>query len=662
VTEELRRRPAELADAAARNRPVDPAARARIVEAYDDEVHISLVETFFGLLAADPEAAWRYAGELERIAARLAEPHRSDLAVVVDLVLGKRAAEAEEWAEAEERLLRARDRLGPERLPEQIGDCEIVLAHIVHRAGRTIEGRQRAWAARAIFVDDGDWAAAAAATEFLAWATDHDVRDRARATSLWRDAADLAAAGGDREEARRLAECGGGQVLDRIDALGDPGDSTAAVTLAAAARGFAVRHGAADSAVQLAERLIVYGADLGWAWPQVRRWADIARAEYRALPGPPESLELRLARIDALEGAAATGRGLVVAAEAPLRRAIAVARRHGKHEFEEGCVRLLSGVRSFTAVADLERLARGIAVQNWTIQDSAAGALTIQAVAAWRAGGDSAALVDRARASLSAESDDKRLLLDLLVAYRGLEERGDVEAARRCLVEVDAWLADHRGSIARGVAAAAGLLRVGIAARTPGADALPEIQRVEDMLHDSGLSLFAAQMAAARAQAHLDAGRHRQALDAVLPAALALDALRFSLDEAGRRRRWNDVAARALAIAFRAAAGCGEHALIAELLETARGNGVPLPRDASTADPMADLLDAAAAPSVTPGVALSGAHTTTAAPAAGRTALGLPARLRPPWPTSTLAEPLERARRYHDPVRAQASVAWRIGP
>jgi hypothetical protein len=662
VTKEVRRALAELLDAAVHDRPVDPAARAAIVEAYDDAIRIHLGDVFFELLETDPAAAERYAADLVRIAARLAKSERGDLTVLVDLVLGKRAAEAEEWTEAERRLLRARELLGPDRLPGQIGDCEILLADVVHRAGRTAEGRGRAWSAREIFLDEGDWAAAAAATEFLAWATDHDLRDRARATSLWRDAADLAAAAGDPEEARRLAECAGAQVLDRIDALGDPGDSTAAVTLAAAARGFAVRHGAAVSAVQLAERLIVYGADLGWAWPQVRRWADIARADYRVLPGPPESLALRLARIDALEGAAATGRGMVVAAEAALRRAIGVARRHGEREFEEGCVRLLSGVRSFTDGADLKRLARGVAAQRWTIQDSAAGALTIQAVAAWHAGGDGGALVDQARASLSTESDDKRLLLDLLVAYRGLEESGDVEAARGCLDEVDAWLAEHRGSIARGVAAAAGLVRVGIAVRTPGAEALPEIERVEDMLHDSGLSLFAAQLAAARAQAHLDAGRHRQALDAVLPAALALDALRFSLDEAGRRRRWNDVAARAMAIAFRAADGCDEHALIAELLETARSNGVPLPRDASTTDPMEDLLDAAAVPSAMSDVALAGAHTTTSAPATGRTALGLPARLRPPWPTSTLDEPLERARRYHDPVRAQASVAWQIDP
>ena len=156
------------------------------------------------------------------------------------------------------------------------------------------------------------------------------------------------------------------------------------------------------------------------------------------------------------------------------------------------------------------------------------------------------------------------------------------------------------------------------------------------------------------------AGRVLLALDAALPAVLALDAVRFTFADADRRRRWSAGVAAAMAIALQAAAKCGEHRVLAELIELTRGHGVPLPRDATGADPFdtarADQLPATGSVGVT--TAVAGAQVVGGVSGTGRTALGLPAALRTPWGSIALEAALAKAVRYHEPVRAAENVDW----
>ena len=104
-------------------------------------------------------------------------------------------------------------------------------------------------------------------------------------------------------------------------------------------------------------------------------------------------------------------------------------------------------------------------------------------------------------------------------------------------------------------------------------------------------------------------------------------------------------------------------------MAVARGASVPAPLEgpatgieALLAETTHDLLNpgsVAAAP-ITSEAAVPGAAALAGAP--GRTAIGLPARLRTPWGTVALAEALEDARRYLDPVRANTVTTWRVDP
>lgn len=386
----------------------------------------------------------------------------------------------------------------------------------------------------------------------------------------------------------------------------------------------------------------------------------------RALPFPPAQMELKLAGIDFFEGSAALARGMVVAAEPPLRSVLEVAVRRGSAPLEQACVRLFSGVRGFTEGADLRRAAEVVAAQEWRDVESAAGATVLRAVATVRAGGERP---DRLFAETRLELvehgfDDKAVLFDFLGGSRLLEQ-GDLAAARAVVDEVGEFLRTRRDSIPgfalRGISAAWGLLRAGVAARSgdPDADPAMELQRVEDDLVHSGVGLLAAQIACGRAHMLLDAGRSRLALDMVLPAVLALDAVRFTFADADRRRRWSAGVATAMAVAFRAAAQCGEHRVLAELIELTRGHGVPLPQDATGADPFDTVLgDQLPAGSGGVTTAFAGAQVVGGEPGTGRTALGLPAALRTPWGSIALEAALSRAVRYHESVRATETVDW----
>jgi hypothetical protein len=161
----------------------------------------------------------------------------------------------------------------------------------------------------------------------------------------------------------------------------------------------------------------------------------------------------------------------------------------------------------------------------------------------------------------------------------------------------------------------------------------------------AGWGHLAAETAVRRAKLLLDLGRVEDAVEVAVPAVLALDAVRFELPEAARRHRSLPVdTALGYHTAFAAAAACGEHRIIAELIEVVRGNAVPRPRTA---------IDRADAPT-----ALYGGVDPLAA--ATRTLLPPPAAIRTPWQTVAVAEYLRQAERYLPGRRTDSEVEWRV--
>jgi hypothetical protein len=244
---------------------------------------------------------------------------------------------------------------------------------------------------------------------------------------------------------------------------------------------------------------------------------------------------------------------------------------------------------------------------------------------------------------------------------------GDPQPAERCLDQIEHHLATPGWTSFRGSGQDlewfAGFLRVGLAQRTGGLLATIEtLARVEVQMLATGAGLFAAQTAVGRGRMLLEAGDVAEAVRVLLPAVLALDAVRFNLDGADRRRRWTATVAEGFDAAYRAAARLGDIRLLAELLEVARANAVPSPvpqNGSATLDALLAVADSEGVAAVAcSGEALAGAATLSGVES--RTLLGLPAYLRTPWDTVALAEQLARARRYHDPVRANVAVGWTV--
>lgn len=300
--------------------------------------------------------------------------------------------------------------------------------------------------------------------------------------------------------------------------------------------------------------------------------------------------------------------------------------------------------------------------------ESAGVALLIQGIADLRAGGANAdRLFGEARARLAGSgADHKSVYLDVVDAMRKLEQ-GDVASARRAVAEAEEYLRQNQAGLAGeamlGISVTVGLLRGAVALKEPGtADALIELQRVEDRLMHADSGLIAAQLACGRARILLDAGRARLALDTVLPAVLALDAVRFTFADADRRHRWSAVVAEAVAVAFRAAAGCEDRTALAELIEVTRAHAVPLAAGPVGARP----VRRPGRPAHTPRRA--GACTGGGGRRAGRRrhrghgSHGAGPAGRPAHAVGTLAldTALTGASRYHDPVRASEVVEWLV--
>jgi hypothetical protein len=193
----------------------------------------------------------------------------------------------------------------------------------------------------------------------------------------------------------------------------------------------------------------------------------------------------------------------------------------------------------------------------------------------------------------------------------------------------------------------AATLAVKIAQRDGDPEMPKRLAELEQTQLAMGYGDIAATTAVYRARLLLDRGRAAEAVEAVLPGLLALDAGRFELPDAARRTR-NEamVVAGGYDTAFRAAAACGNHLVVAELIEIARGNPIPRPRSPD------DRNDAMSALTGLPGADVQ-PH---------RTALPPPPFLRTPWGTRALAEYLRRAERYAPGRRRDAAeVEWRIG-
>ena len=559
----------------------DRALLAEVARAWSDQLRDLLLGVVMEVTEEELHAGRKAASHLGRLARLLPDAEASALRTGAHLLIGEAAAKGELWVEAAGRLVRARrgmDEGGP--FAALIPGCELQLGNAVDHLDRRTEAVAHWTAARSGFLDVDEWSGAAAATAMLAWATGEG-GDLGRGTvDRWGEAADLAARAGEHAEARDYATRCCGLGLPLVDALGER-DPAGALRLAVVLRAVADRHGAADVAPGLALRLAVYGADAGWEWSQVRRWCDTARREWAAQQGDDAAVERSRAMADLVEGVAAVGRGLVVEAEAPLRAALEVARRRDMPSVEQVCVRMLGGVHGVIEQADLGRLADLLGSRAWDDPEGLAGALLVRALRAQQSGTEDAdALLAEARTALTGAGPDaafKLVALDLMTAVQG---EPDDEAIRRALARAEAFLADPEsklfGTAVRGIRIVAAVAGSALAARTDGpraaADALVD---VETLLLESGSGVLAAQVALNRAGLLLDGGHAQEALDVALPAVVAVDAVRCTLDDADRRRRWTDTVARGVAVAFRAAAAAGAVTALAELIEVARGNADP---------------------------------------------------------------------------------------
>lgn len=562
---------------------------------------------------------------LDELAGRLTGDAADVLAAAAALSRAGRAATAQDWTTAAQEAAGARVRLGPDVLPEGIGLAEHLLGEAAYQRAEFPLARRHWLVALAEYraVEQADRAAVVAGG--LA-----DVAARAgddlEAERYWREAADLFAAADDDEQAVEYARRSCRTALRGLREGADDADTGGPFRRARAARALALRHGLDVLATELLTCVAINGSDQGRPWTEVTDWFARNRTEVRRLTGvTDEQRALYLAGIDFAQGSAAATRQLPVEAEAALRAALPIFRAYGRATEAE------------TTAALLARVALVFRDGGDVPKDPVPGGLPAAVHA---------------------------LMVESLAASTALE-RGDPAPARRCAAAIETYLATtgptvFRGAV-RGLEAVLGLLGAGLAAHDRGRAAAPaELERVEARLLATGSGMAAARVALQRGRLLLDLGDLVTAADVLLPAVLALDAVRFDLDGADRRREWSAVVRDGLAATYRALASLGRTRQLAELLEVVRANAVPVPVGSGGPPSLGSLLDPPVDPpggtvAPIPGAALAGAGIDTA-----RTVLARPARLRTPWGTLALEEALEEARRYTDPVRATDVVDWRV--
>jgi hypothetical protein len=383
---------------------------------------------------------------------------------------------------------------------------------------------------------------------------------------------------------------------------------------------------------------------------------------HRAVAADAAFVRARLAWVDMCEARSLLARGAPRAAEPLLHAAIRGYRTVEMSDAVRQCEAMLISVLA-QSEPDLERAGAVAADRVWPDGESQALAQLIDAFGAAGQGqiAEGTAALTRLRDAVAAAgSSDQAVGLDALAAAMSLAA-GDPAPARRAVVAVDAHLAEGAEASAEGRQVLV-LLRALLAAELAGRDGDHQGQTgilavLVDDLVAFGARHLAARIALRCARVLLAAGDQRAALDVALPAVLALDAVRFTLPDADRRRRWVPVVAEGLDTTFRAALACGALRLVAELLETVRGNAMPQP----AAEDGFDLLAVLSLPtSPESGVPGSRHGAATLGGDQRLTVLGPPARLKAPWGTDCLADALERARRFHQPVRATARVDWRV--
>ena len=626
--------------------------------------------------AGDDETAPGYGAAVAGLASRLPSPFDRAVLAVVDVELAWLDACTDRWEQAALRVRRAGP--GADELPYYRGRRERMLAILAEHDGRDADAAAHLRTAEDAFVGDGRWDDAGDAAATRAELCTRPVDDRLRDL---RDAADHLAVAeridaedrAERTAARhRWVERAVGLAARAIQAL-EPGQKARAVALATAAREIALAHGEARLAAEIGVLGSAHAIHVDEPWTQTQHRVDGLRAELTALSEHPDGTRLQLGLLDFQEGTAARFQHRLDLAERLLARALEVFRAEGMTDAMSTCEEQLGLVLLATggpAVGWRGQPAPG-APDRAGAEDMLAAFDDVRADRDHDARSRMAAAAGRWRA---AGHPIHALVCEVLAGMLALDvgntasARAAADAARRGFdrdrsAAIRNGTASAEGRLVREARCLADLLNAELAGLD--GDAIEHIrglERAEQGMLAAGSSISAAGIALKRAALLLVARRAAEALDVVLPAMLALDAARAALPDAARRRSWAALVAIGFHTAFYSAVLAGRPVVVAELLEVARGNGMPLPRAADDrSDAMSALADlltpGAGAPQPQP--TLPGA---SAVAGAGRTALGVPARLITPWGTVALAAYLERAQRYRDPVRAEATVQWEVVP
>lgn len=665
---------AEQFDHAARRDGPGRQLLAEVAATCDLDIRVELMECLEALAADDRAAADRYGTHLVALAALLPAPEDRITRAMVDMVLAEAIAMADDWPEATRRLTRCR-RDVDELMPAARPDWEWIMGGGAEHVGRYPDARRHWRRARELFVADERWYKAAQVSEALAMLHGEGgdgvevVVEQALAD--WRAAADHYATAGVLDEARGCVERAAELVNHTVAAM-RPGEEARVYPLAVAVREPALRHGAVAVAAGMAAMAGMGAPEAGRTLDEARALFTEARTGFRSLPDD-SATRVQLAWVDAHEARTLMAQGWFRDAEPLLHDAVRVFRAEDVPGALTMCETMLTGVLGFVE-QDLERVSKIVTNQQWSSDEGKAAAAMLRAMTLFRDGLVAQSLAAFAEAVEHARATGAQYKAAGFAAMAGAIAlaHGDPGPARRSVAELGRCLAPGAPTLPTdGVRALSGL-RLQLLADLAGhggdrATQLRHLHRLEELLLSFDSGLIAAMTALRRARLLLAAGEYRDALTVGLPAVLALDAVRFTLPDAQRRGRWAATVAEGFDTAFRAAAGCGDATVLAELLEVVRGNAVPLP-DAKAAgrggDEITESLGALLAPPAPsagadgPPGALTGAE--LLAGGESSTVLGLPPYVRTPWDTVALAEPLQRARRYHDPVRADVVVGWHV--
>ena len=655
----------------------------------DGDLASELLERMYAIAGAgDGAAADHYAQRLAGLASAMPEPLRTTVLIEVDMLRAGLAVDEGRIDEAADRARAVLQRVDEQSDLDATTWAEGLLGVVAQEQGRPDEAITRWDRVRRRYVTDERWFDAARAAASAARAADGHLaggnRGDVELWHRWREAAELSARAGVDDDARI---CGVNASVYAVKVLKTPDpvgwDATRVRAAALDARAFARRFGADHEAAHLAVLVAAATLDLATSPDDVLAWTSTARAEYVPWVRAGVDLDTWPVFNDFVEGNAAVLAGDPVRAEPALRRALAAYERLGDAE-RARAARLQLLVIAYSEETGGRRARAAFRREDWPDADMAAVASLVEEHLAQQEGrdADAARLYARTRALLLEAGEPVKAVVHTIAYGTWRLERGDPAAATGALAAADACLAapppaagpavlrllrTHRELLRAAVAAARGDRRIAIA-QLAGAEA-------EMLLAGSGM--LAARAAVQRGRLLLASGDAAGALAAALPAALGLDAVRFTFADAGRRHRWAASAADGFALAYRAAVAAGRPAVVAELIEVARASGVPVPVEGPATGIEALLADAgrdslgpspgdrsAGQPAVG---SMTGSAAGTAAGSGAtaltdhaRTAIGPPARVRTPWGTVALAEALESARRYLNPVRADAVIDWTL--